>query len=133
MNEAFSEYVLYEPILRILSSCGFAAKSEVVCPGFETKVSGDHKRLDFVANGKAHFAVEVKWIRRRTSKVASDVDKLERFLKANTKAAAFLCVFGRKSVIERWSHPTGTRECGAPVYAEFGVTRFGCRVFEVGG
>ena len=61
MNEAFSEYVLYEPILRILSRCGFATKSEVVCPGFESKASGDHKRIDFVAkNDKAHFAIEVK-------------------------------------------------------------------------
>jgi hypothetical protein len=46
MNESFSEYVLYEPILRILTARGYTVKCEVVCPGVEQHATGDRKRLD---------------------------------------------------------------------------------------
>ena len=49
MNEAFSEYVLYEPILRILTARGYAVQSEVLCPGIQQPKTGDKKKLDFVA------------------------------------------------------------------------------------
>ena len=33
MNKAFSEYVLYEPTLRILTAQAFTVESEYPCPG----------------------------------------------------------------------------------------------------
>jgi len=33
MNQAFSEYVLYEPILRILTARGYTVECEAECPG----------------------------------------------------------------------------------------------------
>ena len=47
MNQAFSEYVLYEPILRILMARGFCVECEYECPGIEQPEQGDKKRLDF--------------------------------------------------------------------------------------
>ena len=45
---------------------------------------------------------------------------------------AFLCVFGRESVITGLILPQNRlRERGNPVIAEFGKTRFGCRVYEM--
>jgi hypothetical protein len=35
MNESFSEYVLYEPILRILTAQGYVVKCGVPCPGIQ--------------------------------------------------------------------------------------------------
>ena len=45
MNEAFSEYVLYEPTLRILTARGFSVQCEVACPGYDKAGPGDHKPL----------------------------------------------------------------------------------------
>src|SRR3954468_9801187 len=62
MNDAFSEYVLYEPILRILMARGFLVKCEAECPGVVQPNRGDRKRLDFDVNGHGlRFAIEVKW------------------------------------------------------------------------
>ena len=44
MNEAFSEYALYEPILRILTSRGYAVHSEVPCPGIRQPKTGQKRR-----------------------------------------------------------------------------------------
>jgi hypothetical protein len=61
MNEAFSEYVLYEPMLRILTARGYTVNCEVECPGIDQPAVGDKKRLDFYAYKKASWlAVEVK-------------------------------------------------------------------------
>lgn len=37
MNKAFSEYVLYEPTLRILTAQGFEVETEFPCPGFPAR------------------------------------------------------------------------------------------------
>ena len=53
MNQAFSEYVLYEPILRILTARGYEVECEVACPGLsKNDGKGDLKRIDFVAKGQ---------------------------------------------------------------------------------
>jgi hypothetical protein len=134
MNEAFSEYVLYEPILRILTARGYAVKSEVPCPGIPQPPRGDKKKLDFVASReKLTCAIEVKWARDRGIMIDGDLEKLSACLSARPSWSAFLCVFGRKSVIEGLILPRGARlrERGNPVIAEFGKTRFGCRVYEM--
>jgi Holliday junction resolvase len=133
MNEAFSEYVLYEPILRILTARGFTANCEVRCPGLEKGPVGDAKKLDFVAKRNGiQFAIEAKWASRRRINVKRDLEKLAAFRASTHGARSFLCVFGRKKYIRRLSLPRNLfRERGKPIFAEFGVTRFGCRVFEL--
>jgi hypothetical protein len=133
MNEAFSEYVLYEPILRILTARGYEVQSEILCPGVRQPKRGDKKKLDFVASrGKLTCAIEVKWARNKRIMIDSDLEKLSACLVAEPSWSAFLCVFGRKSVISGLILPQGRlRERGTPVIAEFGRTRFGCRVYEV--
>lgn len=135
MNKAFSEYVLYEPTLRILTAQAFEVESEFPCPGFPPK-KGDKKRLDFVATGAGNirFALEMKWAKsRRVPRIGDDVTKLQKFREATAGAEGFLCVFGVKSVLEALILPGGLRERRNPVYADLRKTKFGCRVFEVTG
>jgi hypothetical protein len=133
MNEAFSEYVLYEPILRILTARGYAVHSEVLCPGIQQPKTGDKKRLDFVACGHGlTCAIEVKWARNKKIMIEGDLEKLSACLSAEPTWKAFLCVFGRESFIAGLIVPQNClRERGKPVIAEFGKTRFGCRVYEM--
>ncbi len=141
MNKAFSEYVLYEPILRILVARGFEVESEFQCPGIIQPRTGDKKKLDFVAVGKGlDFAIEVKWARRSELNVESDILKLDAFRRSRNNSRGFLCVFGKKSVIAE----TAVREFNDPslagmwlydfgdiVIADLGQTRYGCRIFEL--
>ena len=49
-NVTFTEYLLYEPILRVLMSQGYKVQCEVSCAAFMKKAKkGDHMRIDFVA------------------------------------------------------------------------------------
>jgi hypothetical protein len=74
MNGSFSEYTLYEPILRILTARGLSAKCEDICPNILQPATGDRKRLDLVATRHhLQFAVEVKWAKRRTLDVQKDL------------------------------------------------------------
>ncbi|HVK95008.1 MAG TPA: hypothetical protein VM571_09805 [Noviherbaspirillum sp.] len=132
MNAAFSEYILYEPTLRILTARGFSTQSEVECPGYQRNGRGDVKRLDFVArkNGN-HFALEMKWLRNTRPRIDRDLEKLSRYAEANRGALGFLCAFGRKSMLSEWLPPNGVRERGNGVYAEFGKTKFGCRTYQI--
>ncbi len=133
MNEAFSEYVLYEPILRILTARGYTVQSEVLCPGIPQPKTGDKKKLDFVARRrKLTCAIEVKWARVKKIAIDGDLKKLSACLNKEPSWRAFLCVFGRRSVITGLVLPQNhLRERGSPVIAEFGKTRFGCRVYEM--
>jgi hypothetical protein len=133
MNSAFSEYVLYEPILRILATRGFSVRCEhpFVFPMNPSKKGGDHKRIDFVATkGKIQIAIEVKWAKSHTLKVKNDYDKLLAFKKKNPSSHVFLCVFGR------WNHTKDLKLAGGdfvtylkPVYALMKATQYGCHVY----
>ncbi len=133
MNESFSEYILYEPTLRILTARGFSVQCEFPCPGFARVGRGDVKKIDFVATGNGGpFAIEMKWARSNRLNVKPDIEKLVRYKTATIRAKSFLCVFGRQGHIQNLVlQPSGLREQGAGVYAEFGVTRYGCRTYEV--
>jgi hypothetical protein len=133
MNEAFSEYVLYEPILRILTAQEYTVHAEVLCPGISQPKTGDKKRLDFVACRQGlTCALEVKWARDRKIMIDGDLKKLSACLSAEPSWKAFLCVFGKESIITGLILPTDLlRERGKPVIADFGKTRFGCRVYEI--
>jgi hypothetical protein len=135
MNESFSEYVLHEPILRILTARGYSVECEVICPGMQQPATGDRKRLDVVATRQGlQFAMEVKWAKQAALNVQNDYDKLTAFLNSDVCAGrrAYLCVFGRKSHIGAplALSPDCFHERGGAVIAEFRTTRYGCRIFE---
>src|SRR3989304_8668374 len=125
MNESFSEYILYEPTLRILTAQGCSVQCEYPCPGYLRQGPGDVKKLDFVATcNNHHFAIEMKWVRTRKPDIKSDVEKLSMYLRENNKARGFLCIFGKKSDIQDICITSQSlRDRGKSVYAEFGVTR----------
>jgi Holliday junction resolvase len=133
MNDAFSEYVLYEPILRILTARGFTAHCEVECPGIPQSVKGDRKRIDFEAiRGSVRFALEVKWARYATLNVDNDYQKLVCFHASHPASGAFLCVFGRKTHIARVRlSQKAFKERGTAIYADLRRTKYGCRISEL--
>ncbi len=133
MNEAFSEYVLYEPILRILMAQGFQVQCEYECPGVKQPARGDKKRLDFYAVGHdLELAIEVKWVKTTCPCSPGDIEKLQGFLKAKPDGASLLCVFGRESVLRELEiDSTLFKERGKAVYADLRKTKYGCRIFTV--
>lgn len=132
MNASFSEYVLYEPILRILTARGYEVESEVACPGIKQAPVGDKKKLDFVARGNGlTFALEVKWAKNTKPKIDEDLRKLLA-CRQDQNWQAFLCIFGTESAIANIQLPEGVlKERGKAVIAQFGKTRFGCRIYEL--
>lgn len=132
MNEAFSEYVLYEPLLRIMTARGFAVECEVVCPGISHARRGDRKRLDFVASGHSlRLAIEVKWAKNLTPLIDRDREKLAAFVNHDNSAMAFLCMFGRQKFLSPLDlRQEGFRERGEAVYADLRKTKYGCRIFQ---
>jgi Holliday junction resolvase len=133
MNQSFSEYVLYEPMLRILTARGYSVKCEYPCPGFPTNGAGDKKKIDFWAEGeKCSLAIEVKWAKFFRIDLRNDFVKLLKFRENVPGSRCCLCVFGRQSVLERIRLPkVAFREILNARYAELGKTRYGCRVFEL--
>lgn len=132
MNQAFSEYVLYEPILRVLTARQYTVQCEFECPGIVQPRRGDKKRLDFYATSEASsFALEVKWAKSAKPDIRTDTEKLRAFSAAQPQSLALLLIFGTRSNIEPIVLAAADyRERGHGVYADFGVTRYGCRVFE---
>lgn len=132
MNASFSEYVLYEPILRILTARGYEVQSEVVCPGIKPAPVGDKKKLDFVASRKSvTFALEVKWAKSPKPKIEEDLRQLTA-CRHDQNWQAFLCIFGTESRIANIQLPKGRlKERGKAVIAQFRKTRFGCRIYEL--
>jgi hypothetical protein len=133
VNTAFSEYVLYEPILRILMSRGYAVRCEFPCLGIPKPVRGDCKKVDFEATkSDQRFALEVKWARERQLNIANDRKKLLAFHEADSTSRSFLCIFGRMSDINK-DIPMKSEftEKGSPVFADFHRTKYGCRIYEL--
>ena len=133
MNQAFSEYVLYEPILRILTARGYEVQCEYECPGTKRDGPGDKKRLDFYAVGHSiTLGIEVKWAKSKSTKIKKDVEKLRALHKAESKVYPLLLIFGKKSILDAlvFNEPE-LFERGKPRIADLGKTRFGCRVFEL--
>lgn len=138
MNESFSEYLLYEPTLRILTAQRFEVECELPCRGLRINDGTGVPRIDFVAKiggTTPRFALEMKWVRRKqtTLNVSKDIQKLQWFRQSNPGVPGYLVVFGRKSFIENLvlSHPDCSSQARPPLYAEFGRTKFGCRVYRV--
>jgi len=133
MNEAFSEYVLYEPTLRILTARGYTVRCEFPCPGMPRSKSGDVKKIDFEATGHGErIAIEVKWSKTKRLNVANDFNKLAALHKDDPQSRSFLCIFGRMSIIKNIHLIGGDfTEHGDAVYADMKRTKYGCRIFEI--
>ncbi|MFN7219951.1 MAG: hypothetical protein ACK5UX_04875 [Burkholderiales bacterium] len=90
----YSEYLLYEPLLRIAHAQGFLAKCEVAVRE-SRQGRGDKKRIDFVlSRGEEHLAIEVKWTKTSKPDIKKDVAKLGIFRDTND-ACGYVLVFGR--------------------------------------
>lgn len=73
-STVYSEYLLYEPLLRIAQSNGYDVSCKVAV---SSGTKGDKKRIDFdLAKGKERLGVEVKWVKSKTPNVENDVKKL---------------------------------------------------------
>jgi len=142
MNESFSEYILYEPILRILTARRFKVKCEWPI-GLNDNQTGDKKRIDFFVTSLTktdlRFAIEVKWAKKTRLDVRNDHFKLQWFRHNIANSRSFLCVFGRKSFIEsiKLQYPPKSRregifcEKGKVRTADLGKTKYSCRIFEL--
>jgi hypothetical protein len=77
---AYSEYLLYDPILRVAKDKNWTVESEFVVE--ETTGKGDHKRVDFFLTSNEDsnlvIGIEVKWFakRKRSIDLTKDVAKL---------------------------------------------------------
>ena len=112
----------------------YTVKCESRCPGLPRDGKrGDFKKIDFKVKGRGQrFVIEVKWAKKARLNVKQDFVKLNAFHDATPKSRSFLCVFGRKSHIQNVHLVNGSfTEHGVAVYAEFGTTRYGCRIYEI--
>jgi hypothetical protein len=133
MNTSFSEYVLYEPILRILTARGYIVECEAICPGIDQPATGDKKKIDFVANiNGIQLAIEVKWVKDIKPDFSNDKEKLTAFKMNEKNNRAFLCIFGRKSHLSIIVPPFESfKEFQQDIYADLKRTKYGCRIFEL--
>jgi hypothetical protein len=137
-NVTFTEYLLYEPILRVLMTRKYDVQCEVSCADFlEEADGGDHKRIDFVAaKNEVRFALEVKWPRKgkRTLDVQVDHEKLAAFRKKYPNSESFLCVFGRFNHIDKINLSPDyfiKPKLLPPIYAYFTRTQYGCKIYQL--
>jgi len=143
MNESFSEYILYEPILRILTARNFKVECEWPIDLRENQnPSGDKKRIDFYVTSlikdDLRFAIEVKWAKTTQLNISKDYIKLHWFKQNVANSMSFLCVFGKQSLIENIQlqyhelHQKGNfHEKGRIGIADLGKTKYSCRIFEL--
>lgn len=95
----YSEYLLYEPILRIIQGQNLRARCEVPVELPNGNAKGDHKRIDFVLTdaSQQNLALEVKFLKRafrgNSVNLQNDVDKLVAFNEANN-ASGYVLLFG---------------------------------------
>ncbi|MHA3772652.1 hypothetical protein ACXR0O_14035 [Verrucomicrobiota bacterium sgz303538] len=151
VNTTFTEYHLYEPILRVFQHLNYLCECEYACTFMERKGGAkEFKRIDFVGSGenKIEVALEVKWIgdkseagakrpRRLTPNFTTDYEKLSEFRKEKPSGRCFLCVFGTWNNIkymridtERFIDLTETGRL-PEIFAFFERTQYGCRIFEL--
>ena len=99
-STVYSEYILYEPILRIAKSQGYDVHCERKVDSLQ-KSKGDSPRIDFLlTKSEISIALEVKWAKQRTINVEKDVEKLQLLYESNEANEAVLLVFGPLKFIE---------------------------------
>jgi hypothetical protein len=98
-STVYSEYLLYEPILRIAISQGYTAYCEV--PVSKRTGPGDHRRIDFKLQRDSNLlAIEVKWLKKSKPNITKDVDKLRDY-KDQTDAKGYVLFFGPSQYFEK--------------------------------
>ncbi|MGD0649779.1 MAG: hypothetical protein ABSA97_01315 [Verrucomicrobiia bacterium] len=119
MKQAYSEYLLYEPILRILTAHGCRVVCEYPCKGLGGSGPGDKRRIDFKAShDNLDFVIEVKWAKAVRINIQRDCEKLAWFKATHPGSAAYLCVFGRRKYVEGLNlRSDSLREVGSAVFA----------------
>lgn len=133
----YSEYLLYEPILRIIQGQNLRGRCEVPVQLPNGKKNGDHKRIDFVVTdgNSQSLAIEVKFLSRHKRGVSvnlqNDVDKLEAFNSTNG-GSGYVLLFGPLDVIKK-AKLTASRlpiTAGTPVEWDAGRTKYGARWYR---
>ena len=90
----YSEYLLYEPLLRIARAQGYMVKCEVAVAN-SASGKGDKKRLDFVLSKDVELlSIEVKWIKSTKPNIVNDVNKLITYNGA-AGASGYVLLFGQ--------------------------------------
>lgn len=127
-STVYTESLLYEPILRIAQSKGFDVRCEAPIGG---KTGGDHKRLDFVlraATGQ-EIALEVKWVRTRSTTFENDISKLKLHARSYG-SKGYLIVFWRSPIAPHLAGLTDYRS-GKAVEWNTGKTSYSARWFRI--
>jgi len=144
MQEAFNEYILCEPMLRILTSLGYNVECEARCPGLKKSRGTRRKRIDFVArkrNDKIAIELKVRWEYKKGLSVEDEVEKLDAFLQKVKHSRSYLCVVGPKSKIKHLrasqilpsARFTEVGWNGNAAYANLPKSCYGCRIYELSG
>jgi hypothetical protein len=151
MSMAYTEYLLYGPIVRIANHLGWRVETE--WPHEKTvgkkATRGDYRRIDFVFRPAARtlkgwVALEVKWLptRKTSLDVSRDVSKLRKARKAfqSKDLQAFLIVAGvhgvsgcdspKLKVEIKGLRPTET-PCVAKAFNAGTRARYGATIYEI--
>ena len=131
-NTIYSEYLLYEPIYRILQSKGYDAHCEYAVE--RTNKKGDNKKIDFRVKKDSidAFGLEVKWAKNKTINVEKDIKKLMMY---NDKhdANGYLLVFGHYKFISvlKFSKGLSYKSSGKVVNWNSGKTNYAACWYKI--
>jgi hypothetical protein len=146
LSPAYSEYLLYDPVVRITKHNGWIPISEFAVETHKRK--GDKKRIDFLLvnkkNKRQALAIELKWFVSSSKKVKieGDLEKLSNYKseKAKAKVRRFLLLAGTHAVrpngkAAKRPWPKLTPEMDQPYFYHTiyraNRTRYGVTVFEI--
>lgn len=142
ISEAYSEYMLYEPIVQIAKR-NWKVESEVSVESLKKKGRGDNPKIDFILTDREYnnrcIALEVKYAKGVKSKinVDSDIKKLLAFkndmISKDTKA--FLMIFWKEHA-NRNKHLSRINNIKQKVYHEWDIEtnlkqKYAVSVFEI--
>lgn len=94
-SQVYSEYLLYEPILRIATSKNYSVNCEFPVEGSKNG-RGDKRRIDFDLMGSngERIGIEVKWVKKATINLDNDIAKLVGYEKQKD-ATGYIVLFGQ--------------------------------------
>lgn len=128
-NTIYSEYLLYEPIMRIAQSHRYSVQCEFPVKKAER---GDAWRIDFDLYHKERnerLGLEVKWVKTKNVNFDHDIEKLVLHAE-DKKANGYLVLFGPFEAVND-SGPKGPIAKGNIVAWDAGKTDYASRWFHV--
>lgn len=134
MESSFSEYVLYEPALRILTHCGFVVQCEYPCPNIQHAKVGDKKRLDLYATHAAlnfDIAIEIKWFETGKEVYSGDEMKLKAFVSQNGDHRGFFLAFGTSDLLSQMKILPPFQPIRSLKHSELKQSSYACQTYEV--